>query len=245
MNISNYLIQSPNPPMMCGISRSSQSQAPPSTTTSLILQPSIQQWQRINSCQEPGKNYEQDTAPLLQSFQSSRRLQENWQSNECYREWMQVLWELMEGLGKAPLNKEYWTSRWNDGELVEQGVGRRAPQVGGTAYIKQWLEGNVWCQALKEVQDGREIRVRRNTGVTHGRPWNLGSGSSEKLLKFLRRIWVFIFLVTFSAVGRIGWKECRETLWGQGAGRDGNFDKSRQKRVGDSIKGWRLRQKVE
>ena len=58
--------------------------------------------------------------------------------------------------------------------------------------------------------------MRRNTGVTHGRPWNLGSGSSEKLLKFLRRIWVFIFLVTFSAVGRIGWEECRETLWGQG-----------------------------
>ena len=143
MNVSNYLIQSPNPPMMCGISRSSQSQAPPSTTTSLILQPSIQQWQRINSCQEPGKNCEQDTAPLSQSFQSSRILQENWQSDECYREWMQVLWELMEGLGKTPLNKEYWTSRWNDGELVEQGVGRRAPQAGGTAYIKQWLGGNM------------------------------------------------------------------------------------------------------
>ena len=87
--------------------------------------------------------------------------------------------------------------------------------------------------------------MRRNTGVTHGRSWNHGLGGGEKLLKFLRRIWVFIFLVTFSAVGRIGWKECRETLWGQGAGRDGNFDKSRQKRVGDSIKGWRLRQKVE
>ena len=73
----------------------------------------------------------------------------------------------------------------------------------------------------------------------------LGPGGSEKLLKVLRRIWVFIFLVTFSAVGRIGWKECRETLWGQRSGRDGNFDKSRQKRVGDSIKGWHLRQKVE
>ena len=106
-------------------------------------------------------------------------------------------------------------------------------------------QGETWCQALKEVQGGREIRVRRNTGVTHGRSWNHGLGGGEKLLKFLRRSWVFIFLVTFSAVGRIGWKECRETLWGQGAGRDGNFDKSRQKRVGDSIKGWRLRQKVE
>ena len=79
--------------------------------------------------------------------------------------------------------------------------------------------------------------MRRNSGVTHGRSWNLGPGGSEKLLKFLRRIWVFIFLVTFSAVGRIGWKECRETLWGQGASRDGNFNKSRQKKVGDSIKG--------
>ena len=79
--------------------------------------------------------------------------------------------------------------------------------------------------------------MRRNTGVIHGRSWNCGSGGSEKLLKFLRRIWVFIFLVAFSAVGSIGWKECRETLWGQGAGRDGKFDKSRQKRVGDSIKG--------
>ena len=57
--------------------------------------------------------------------------------------------------------------------------------------------------------------MRRNTGVTHGRSWNLGLGGGEKLLKFLRRIWVFIFLVTFSAVGRIGWEECRETLWGQ------------------------------
>jgi hypothetical protein len=84
---------------------------------------------------------------------------------------MQVLWELMEGLGKTPLNKEYWTSRWNDGELVEQGVGKRAPQAGETAYIKPWLGGNVWCQALKEVQGGREIRVRRNTRVTHGRSW--------------------------------------------------------------------------
>ena len=65
--------------------------------------------------------------------------------------------------------------------------------------------------------------MRRNTGVTHGRSWNLGSGGSDKLLKFLRRIWVSIFLVTFSAVGRIGWRECRETLWGQEAGRDGNL----------------------
>ena len=69
-------------------------------------------------------------------------------------------------------------------------------------------------------------------------PGNPGSGGSEKLLKFLRRIWVFfIFLVAFSAVGSIGWKECGESLWGQGAGRDGKFDKSRQKRLGDSIKG--------
>ena len=69
-------------------------------------------------------------------------------------------------------------------------------------------------------------------------PGNPGSGGSEKLLKFLRRIWVFlIFLVALSAVGSIGWKECRESLWGQGAGRDGKFDKSRQKRLGDSIKG--------
>ena len=79
--------------------------------------------------------------------------------------------------------------------------------------------------------------MRRNTRVIHGRSWNRGSGGSEKLLKFLRRIWVFIFLVAFSAVGRISWKECRETLWGQGAGRDGKLDKSRQKRLGDSIKG--------
>ena len=34
--------------------------------------------------------------------------------------------------------------------------------------------GAIWCQALKEVQGGREIRVRRNTGVTHGRPRILG-----------------------------------------------------------------------
>ena len=54
--------------------------------------------------------------------------------------------------------------------------------------------------------------MRRNTRVTHGRSWTLGPGGSEKLLKVLRRISVFIFLVTFSAVGRIGWKECRETL---------------------------------
>ena len=47
----------------------------------------------------------------------------------------------------------------------------------------------------------------------------------------------FIFLVAFSAVGSIGWKECRESFWGQGVGRDGKFDKSRQKRLGDSIKG--------
>ena len=79
--------------------------------------------------------------------------------------------------------------------------------------------------------------MRKITGVTHGWSWNLGPGGSEKKLKFLRRIWVFIFLVTFSAVGRIGWKKYRATLWGQGAGRDGKFDKSRQKRVGDAIKG--------
>ena len=143
MNVSDYLIQSPNPPKMCGISRSQQSQALSSTPPSLILQLCIQQWLRINSCQEPGEKHEQDTALHSQSFQISRRLHENWQSDECYREWMQVLWGLMEGLGKTPLNKEYWTSRWNDGELMEQGVGRRAPQVGGTAYIKQWLGGNM------------------------------------------------------------------------------------------------------
>jgi len=107
----------------------------------------------------------------LAEFSVRQRLHKNWQSDECYRGWMQVLWELMEGLGKTPLNKEYWTSRWNDGELVEQGVGKRAPQAGETAYIKPWLGGNVWCQALKEVQGGREIRVRRNTRVTHGRSW--------------------------------------------------------------------------
>ena len=141
MYLNDYLVQSPNPLKMCGISRSSKSQAPPRLPPSLILQPSIQQWLRINSCQEPGENHEQDTAPPSKSFQSSRRLHENWQSDECYREWMQVLWELLEGLGKTPLNKEYWTSRWNDGELVEQGAGRRAPQAGGTEYIKQWLRG--------------------------------------------------------------------------------------------------------
>ena len=141
MDVSNYLVQFPNPLKMCGISRSSQSQAPPITPLSLILQSSIQQWLRINSCQEPGKNYEQDTALLSKSFQSSRRLHENWQSDECYRGSMQVLWELMEGLGKTPLNKEYWTWRWNDGEPMEQGVGRRAPQEGGTAYIKPRLRG--------------------------------------------------------------------------------------------------------
>ena len=141
MNASDYLVQFPNPPKMCDVSRSQQSQALSSTPPSLILQPSNQQWPRIKSCQEPGTNGEQDTALLSESFQSSRRLHENWQSDECYRGWMQVLWELMEGLGKTPLNKEYWTSRWNDGELVEQGVGRRAPQAGGTEYIKQWLRG--------------------------------------------------------------------------------------------------------
>ena len=192
MNVSDYLVQFPNPPEMCDVSRSQQSQALSSTPPSLILQPSNQQWLRINSCQEPGKNCEQDTALLSQSFHSSRRLHENWQSDECYRGWMQVLWELMEGLGKTPLNKEYWTSRWNDGELVEQGVGRRAPQTGGTVY-KAMTQGETWCQALKEVQDGREIRVRRKTEVTHGRSWTLGPGGSEKLLKFLMRIWVFIF----------------------------------------------------
>ena len=102
MNVSDYLIQSPNPPKMCGISRSQQSQALSSTPPSLILQLCIQQWLRINSCQEPGEKHEQDTALHSQSFQISRRLHENWQSDECYREWMQVLWGLMEGLGKAP-----------------------------------------------------------------------------------------------------------------------------------------------
>ena len=143
MNVSNYLVQFPNPLKMCSISRSSQSQAPPSTPPSLILQSCIQQCLRINSCQEPRKNHEQDTALLSQSFQSSRRLHENWQSDECYRGWMQVLWELMEELGKTPLNKEYWTSGWSDGELVEQGVGRRAPQAEGTASIKPRLRGNM------------------------------------------------------------------------------------------------------
>ena len=62
MNVSDYLIQSPNPPKMCGISRSQQSQALSSTPPSLILQSCIQQWLRINSCQEPGEKHEQDTA---------------------------------------------------------------------------------------------------------------------------------------------------------------------------------------
>ena len=35
--------------------------------------------------------------------------------------------------------------------------------------------------------------MRKNTGVTHGRSWNLGPGGSEKKLKVLSRIWVFIF----------------------------------------------------
>ena len=149
MDVSNYLVQFPNPLKMCGISRSSQSQAPPSTPLSLILQSSIQQWLRINSCQEPGEKHEQDTALLSQSFQISRRLHENWQSDECYRGWMQVLWELMEGLGKTPLNKEYWTWRWNDGEPMEQGVGRRDPQEGGTAYIKPRLRGKCMVPGTK------------------------------------------------------------------------------------------------
>ena len=75
--------------------------------------------------------------------------------------------------------------------------------------------------------------MRRNTGVTHGRSWNLGLGGGEKLLKFLRRIWVFIFLVTFSAVGRIGWKECRETLWGQGQAEMGTL-------TNQGRKGWEI-----
>ena len=87
--------------------------------------------------------------------------------------------------------------------------------------------------------------MRKNTGVTHGRSWNLGPGGSEKKLKVLSRIWVFIFFSYIFCCRKDRFKECRETLWGQWAGRDGNFDKSRQKRVGDSIKGWHLRQKVE
>ena len=149
MNVSDYLIQSPNPPKMCGISRSQQSQALSSTPPSLILQLCIQQWLRINSCQKPGEKHEQDTALHSQSFQISRRLHENWQSDESYRGWMQVLWGLMEGLGKTPLNKDYWTSRWNDGELVEQGVGRRDPQEGGTAYIKPRLRGKCMVPGTK------------------------------------------------------------------------------------------------
>ena len=58
--------------------------------------------------------------------------------------------------------------------------------------------------------------MRRNTGVTHGRSWNLGSGGSDKLLKFLRRIWVSIFLVTFSAVGRIGLRNAERPFGGRG-----------------------------
>ena len=57
--------------------------------------------------------------------------------------------------------------------------------------------------------------MRRNTGVTHGRSWNLGSGGSDKLLKFLRRIWVSIFLVTFSAVGRIGLRNAERPFGGR------------------------------
>ena len=96
---------------------------------------------RESMCQEPAKNHEQVTALLSQSFPSSRRFHKNGQSDECDRGGMQVLGELAEGLGKTPLNKEYWTWRWNGGELVEQGVGRGAPQAGGAAYIKPWLRG--------------------------------------------------------------------------------------------------------
>ena len=55
MYVRDYLVQSPNPREMCGIARSSQSQALSSTPLPLILQSSIQQWLRVNSCQEPGK----------------------------------------------------------------------------------------------------------------------------------------------------------------------------------------------
>ena len=76
---------------------------------------------RESMCQEPGKNHKQDTALLSQSFPSSRRLHKNWQSDECDRGGMQVLGELMEGLGKTPLNKEYWTWRWNGGSWWNKG----------------------------------------------------------------------------------------------------------------------------
>ena len=75
------------------------------------------------------------------------------------------------------------------------GVGRRAPQAGGIAYIKQWLGGNVWCQALKEVQGGGEIRVRRNTGIIHGRSWNLGSDDLSIETLQARREWKDILKV--------------------------------------------------
>ena len=68
MDVSNYLVQFPNPLKMCGISRSSQSQAPPITPLSLILQSSIQQWLRINSCQEPGKEPWARHNPALAEF---------------------------------------------------------------------------------------------------------------------------------------------------------------------------------
>ena len=58
--------------------------------------------------------------------------------------------------------------------------------------------------------------MRRNTGVTHGRSWNLGPGGGEKLPNFLRRIWVSIFLVTFSAVGRIGLRNAERPFGGRG-----------------------------
>ena len=98
-------------------------------------------------------------------------------------------------------------------------------------------QGETWCQALKEVQGGGEIRVRRNTGVTHGRSWNLRPGGSEKLLKFLRRIWVFIFFSYIFCCRKDRLEGMQRDPLGEGAGRDGKCDKSRQERMGDSIKG--------
>ena len=64
--------------------------------------------------------------------------------------------------------------------------------------------------------------MRRNTGVTHGRSWNLGPGGSEKKLKVLSRIWVFIFFSYIFCCRKDRFKECRETLWGQGQAEMGN-----------------------
>ena len=76
MNVSNYLVQFPNPLKMCGISRSSQSQALSSTPLPLILQSSIQQWLRVNSCQEPGKEPWARHSPALAEFSVQQECRE-------------------------------------------------------------------------------------------------------------------------------------------------------------------------